>query len=881
MTSTPARPYRTRRVARQGLVGAFLVVGLAGLGGALSPAVQAAATQPASAAAQLSAGLADPADDSSETQTHTWPDDEGTSRTGTVTVSQTKDLATRQIVNISWSGFLPTTNSFIPGQTVHSAPQTPLASGYPVVLLECQGDNADAMTPGDCAITGPSRFLDYAIYDANETDEVHHLTRVDSRSFTETSGKVDSAPAGQLVELPSDFNDSNVIGTNWYATWTDPDGTHANARFEVRSTKEAPESLGCSDPDSRMGGACSIVVVPIRPMPCIDGKKTLCTPPDDYQGNSANWKQWQSASNWRNRFVFPVTFRPFPDVCDLDSRIAVPTQGSQLLNQAMLSWLPKFCTSKDLFKLSFTRVNDSTARRNLDYQVAGDYASDLSFTSEPALSARGRPVVNAPVAVTGFTVAVTLDNKNFEQLDDVHLNARLLAKLVTESYAVPAGVADPNVEGNPQGLLQDPEFLKLNPTLADSLPPATFIYNPVVVQGSPDLVYQVTKYIASDPEAVAWLKGKPDPWGMKVNKTYQGDLWPVPSDQFEIRDPYTWKDDPTKCEPKPLMEQAAQFVYDLASVADAMVNRQPQSYNNCKLLSGDDTYGWAHPDRQLLGQRALLAIMDIPSSEAFQFPTAALENHAGKFVKPTLASLRAALNVATYDHRTGTLSANLKSTSAGAYPGMMPVYAAAPTHGLTKTLADQYATMITWMSTTGQTYGHQAGQIPEGYLALTPRLRAQAAAAAAHVRNQDCAGLVADDRSCSPRTPPPTTPPPVTTPPPPSTAPTTAYGNPGPTTQAPSGGVAPTRAVPTTPISSAPTTSTPSAEPVSYTSSQRSGLAMHLLPALLIIGLLGLLAAPVLVLLSRPGGGGSPLDRLSRRKKSPTTPKPPRKGGAP
>ena len=158
-----------------------------------------------------------------------------------------------------------------------------------------------------------------------------------------------------------------------------------------------------------------------------------------------------------------------------------------------------------------------------------------------------------------------------------------------------------------------------------------------MVQGSPDLVYQVTKYIAADPEAVAWLKGKPDPWGMKVNATYKGDLWPVPSSQFEIRDPYTWKDDPAQCEPKPLMEQASQFVYDLAGVADAMVNRQPQSYNVCKLVSGDDTFAWSHPDRQLLGQRAMLAIMDIPSADAYQFPTAALENHAGKFVQPSSA----------------------------------------------------------------------------------------------------------------------------------------------------------------------------------------------------------------------------------------------------
>lgn len=907
MTSTPAGPRRrsSRNVSRSRrcLVVALAVTAVALLTSALSPAVSAANPQPAVAVSN--AGINAPVlaeDGSSVTQTHDWLDDKGTSRSGTVTVSQTQNLATRQIVNISWSGFMPTVNSQ-GADSVHQNPQTPRASGYPVVLLECQGDDAATMSQEDCAITGPVRFYTYAIYDANETEEVQGSSFVDSRSFIETSGKVDSAPTGQLVELPSDFNDSNVIGTNWYATWTNDDGTHQNARFEVRSTKEAPQSMGCSDPDTRLNGSCSIVVVPIRPMECVDKKS--CLPPNDYLGFSADYKQWQSASNWRNKFVFPVTFRPFPDVCDIDSRIAVPTQGSQVLNQAMLSWLPKFCTSGDLFKLGFTRVNDSAARRNLSFEIAGEYAANLAFTTEPALSARGRPVVNAPVAVSGFAVAVTLDSKNYEQLDEVHLNARLLAKLVTESYAVPAGEPDPNVEGNPQGLLTDPEFIALNPDLADKLPAATYIYNPVLVQGSPDLVYEVTRYIASDPEAVAWLNGKSDAWGMHVNLTYKGDLWPVPSAQFEIRDPYIWKDDPTQCEPKPLMEQAAQFVYDLSSVAEAMVNRQPQSYNVCKLVSGDDVFAWARPDRQVLGQRAMFAIMDIPSAQAFQFPTAALENHGGNFVQPSNDSLASALSVATYDERTGTLSANLKSSAPGAYPGLMPVYAAAPTHGLSKTLAGQYATMISWLSTTGQTYGTAAGQLPPGYLALPAKLQAQAAAAAAHVRKQDCAGLVPGDRACFPQTTPPTTtttsPPGTTTPPPGTTTPppgtTTAppiggggggggggFTGPPFTGPAPGSGVTPTTVAPTptpTPTSSPTVTSTPTAEPAAYTSSKRSSLAVHLLPALLVIGLLGLLAAPVLVLLSRPGGIGAAarLRAGFRRKPARMMPKPPSEGG--
>ena len=83
----------------------------------------------------------------------------------------------------------------------------------------------------------------------------------------------------------------------------------------------------------------------------------------------------------------------------------------------------------------------------------------------------------------------------------------------------------------------------------------------------------------------------------------------------------------------------------------------------------------------------MFAIMDIPSADAYQFPMAAFENHAGEFVAPTTDRLKAALDVATYDSKTGTLSANLQEHGADGIPGMMPVYAAAPTHGMAARLA--------------------------------------------------------------------------------------------------------------------------------------------------------------------------------------------------
>ena len=77
----------------------------------------------------------------------------------------------------------------------------------------------------------------------------------------------------------------------------------------------------------------------------------------------------------------------------------------------------------------------------------------------------------------------------------------------------------------------------------------------------------------------------------------------------------------------------------------------------------------------------MLAIMDIPSADAYQFPMAALQNHAGAFVKPTIELAEGRpLDVAHVRredrHPVGEPD---RALAKDAYPGMMPVYAAAPT----------------------------------------------------------------------------------------------------------------------------------------------------------------------------------------------------------
>ena len=55
---------------------------------------------------------------------------------------------------------------------------------------------------------------------------------------------------------------------------------------------------------------------------------------------------------------------------------------------------------------------------------------------------------------------------------------------------------------------------------------------------------------------------------MKVNPYYKGKQWPVPSAQFEHARPVHLEGrHPRSATPKPVMEQVAQFVYDLGRVA--------------------------------------------------------------------------------------------------------------------------------------------------------------------------------------------------------------------------------------------------------------------------------------------------------------------------
>src|SRR5262249_24098520 len=94
------------------------------------------------------------------------------------------------------------------------------------------------------------------------------------------------------------------------------------------------------------------------------------------------------------------------------------------------------------------------------------------------------------------------------------------------------------------------------------------------------------------------------------------------------------------------------------------------------------------------------------------------------FVQPTDDSLRTAMRLATPDEKTHTWPipyAKLR-TSAGAKanPGTMAAYAAVPTPGLKPEGATHLADLRRFASRDGQKPGIGEGQLPSGYVPMTP-----------------------------------------------------------------------------------------------------------------------------------------------------------------
>ncbi|MCZ9343448.1 hypothetical protein NGM37_37405, partial [Streptomyces sp. TRM76130] len=243
-------------------------------------------------------------------------------------------------------------------------------------------------------------------------------------------------------------------------SWLPNDGNGSGETvFEMKSASEA-EYLGCGARTTSSGEIqpCWLVVVP-RGVHEPDGAES----PQRAALTSA-----LSKTNWDQRIVFRLDFEPVSESCDPEKPERL-IMGSELATDAVTSWQAALCRTGSR-RFTYSQQSEPESRSILT--SPGSSSAGLAMTVDPVQPAEGAsPVVHAPVAVSGLSIGFVWmyeeGSMNYQRLEHVRLNQRLLAKALTQSYgSTLVYSADPLPDylgDNPRYLAGDPEFKKLNP----------------------------------------------------------------------------------------------------------------------------------------------------------------------------------------------------------------------------------------------------------------------------------------------------------------------------------------------------------------------------------------------------------------------------------
>jgi hypothetical protein len=858
---------RLRRTALAGVLAALTMTALAGQPSSAIPTPapdrvgrQAPATDAWSGTKSLQRTVVD-----ADGSTRNYPFADPFSMT--VDVDHTENLRGRERVEVSWKGAQPSA-----GRSGNPFGVSGMLQEYPVVIMQCRG-TGDDVTPETCwtssytqrsQVTRSSAEATWtrdAYADAADKEPVStshgtlptaadcpdidrsglyytHLT-----PFVSAKGTVYSAC--DKDNMPPEAAAEAAFPAAEVAAYTDQDG-RGSVQFEVRSDIEN-ESLGCNERT-----ACSIVVVPIVGVSCDQASSASandlltveksCRKTGQWAPGSSNFaglavdqavspSLWWTESNWRNRFVVPVTFGLPPSVCDIrDPRAPTGFYGSELLAQAALQWSPAYCLNKKRFKFQLNQMSDE-AGFNLMKSGEGAAAEVSSEHDQGA-----DPIGYAPTAVTGFGIGYVIDKPgNGGELTRLRLNARLVAKLLTLSYPGSGlGAGHPGLEKNPWGIMSDPEFIALNPGLSQNVQEAGAAL--MSLSNSSDIIEQLTEWIAQDKDAMAFMGGKPDPWGMKVNPSYKG--FDLPTGEWPLLDTYvpTTASECWTANPPTYFNLLAAPVTTLNKISTALLDGWPNTQTRCDTdgSTTPHTYKLGRIDRQSYGARFLIGVVSLGDADRYGLRTAALETKDGTYVAPTDKSLAAALELSTQKRKYGpfVLDQAKVRKSATAYPGTMTVYTAARLQHLEQDDADKVAQFIEISTSEGQQQGSGNGRLPGGFLPI----RKSGVTAPYYASAQEVAAAVAAQKVPAAK---------------PTDDPSSSDGSGG-------GPVVPPTTVPTAadPSSASTTPSAvpsapPAATPMPDTQAVGSDLAGGLLPALILLGAIGC-AATALIRVGTP-----------------------------
>ena len=748
-------------------------------------------------------------------------------RTVHVTVSETTGLRDRQGITVTWTGAHPTGGLAIDDTSFQAAQEE-----YPVLVMQCRGVDSPSVaasqqvTPETCFTETPVERFGYSDsgwpsfrmdrYDTqdqrsgsygapsprpnacNPVRSAEHWVPFISADGTKYSngylGCAGIAP-DQALTTVSLQPSSTTYGV--------ADSAGNGSTTFIAQSNLSNSSLGCSATVT-----CTLEIIPIEGISCdptgvgmaagqappsvlIQSITNQCTSTGQFQPGTFNLtgaadftpvtgQYWWSQSNWQNRISVPLSFAPAADVCNTVSNLSTSlVYGSETMLQATQQWAPAFCLNKNLFNLRHVQTSEPEAKGLL---AAGSIQA--AFQAAPPDAPFASPTVQAPTAITGWGIAAVVDDANGQPYAQLRLDARLLAKLMTESYE---GCAQnclqfDELASNPIDVTRDPEFQALNPGVPPTLFPvaaAALSY----ISADSDVISALTSYINDDPEARSWLDGRPDPWGMVVNPAYRGISLPVNSWPLLDTHQTTSANPCLAATPTPWLTLVAS---PIANPALIPLNLQ---YNVANAQTACSDPG--QPDSKLVsigrlpvGSRFLLGLVSLADAARYDLPVAALETHRSSndtvvftdatgrsFSAQTPASLLAAAKLLQPNDALNTWPVpydTLRTSTAGvnAYPGILLDSTDIPTSGLDRQDAVNLSKLLTFAAGTGQTPGISSGQLPPGYLPITKAaglggMVNYTNAAAAAVLAQQCvvpypSGKAAPAASCNLGTKPPT-----------------------------------------------------------------------------------------------------------------------------
>ena len=534
-----------------------------------------------------------------------------------------------------------------------------------------------------------------------------------------------------------------------------PDGAGSTS-MELLTDLEA-QHLGCGRVDPDRVRSCWLVAVP-----------RWGTEPDGSAQDLRGYYSPMSQTLWDRRVEVPLAFAPVAAGCKIGSGLKQILTHDSALN-ALRSWQPTFCGDSRTASSILGPLQDFSIRASLSRP------NRLGVITTPPEGRR--TVVTAPIATSGVVVAFSVDRQiafgredfalNGTRATLMNLNARLLAKLLTQSYDMGAapnggrttGFNSPFRSGsfrptytparsfpaaNPRTLYDDPEFRRLNPDFVRWLEQSAGL-SPVnmadilVSANDTDAYQTLWRWILSDPAARGFLDGTPDGDGMLVNPYYKGQIDQGTS-SFPLLDPTCVDDieDPN-ADKAPLLCQINNHprVEDDADAAQAAVRGDTKRVNVPPTQftgAAGEVLGFRAGPRQQQGQMAMLVITTSSVAERFGLPTARLANADGEFVAADVTSMAKAREQMLV-RSDGVLLAQPGAVRAGGYPLTTNSYAVVDVAATTQAQNNAFAAILDYAAADGQRSGSAIGQLPPGYAPLTEGLRARTRAAALLLRD--------------------------------------------------------------------------------------------------------------------------------------------------